>query len=383
MRRIVVLALVVLASCSSPGANGPGSEAEGDWERLPESSLSARYATRSIALGGELYVLGGTAAEPCPPNADCIEPSDPFLADGAVYDPATQSWGEIADAPIPIGYGSSSVVDGKLYLLVSEYGSTHPSTRAAFLCYDAAGDRWEELRLPREHEERILTSRGPRVVAFQSSQENGVKEDLVYDPETDSWAELPPDPLRESFDRWMVWTDEGLVLTAIEDVPQPGAHGPALYRAALLDGGRRKSFGESEIFGYNPEWSWTAGKVLNPSNERADGGETNNWGKTYNAGGTLDPTTGEWGLLPNPPAERGEFQNVSAAGDRYATAYSGWVYDAVDQRWLNLTRPEGGPDADMSAAWMGNALYVFGGVRWEGSHALILGDAWVWRPAPV
>jgi hypothetical protein len=177
----------------------------------------------------------------------------------------------------------------------------------------------------------------------------------------------------------MVWTDEGLVLTGLENVPNPGAEGPALYRAALLTDGKWKSFGTSEIFGYDPEWSWTAGLVLNPSNERGDGGETNNWGKTYNAGGTLDPTTAEWGLLPDPPQGRGEFEGVSAAGDRYAVAYSGWVYDALDQRWLHLTRPDDGPELDMGAAWLDDELYVFGGVRRDGREGEILDDAWVWR----
>ena len=384
MRRWVgVVAMVILTSCSTPVATGPGPDINtigGDWDRLPKPPLSARYGSRSVALEGRLYVLGGTDAELCPPNADCKTPTDPFFTDGAVYDPSSGAWDEIADTPIPIGHGSSSVVDGKLYLLVNAYGSAHPSTRAGFLSYSPGTDRWEELSLPPNHEERVLTSRGPRVVAFQASQENGVKEDLVFDPDSDSWSELSPDPLRASFDRWMVWTDGELVLTAIENVPQPGSDGPALYRAAVFADDEWKAFGESQIFGYNPEWSWTAGMVLNPSNERADGGETNNWGKTYNAGGTFDPSTGEWGLLPNPPHGRGEFEGFSAAGDRYAIAYSGWVYDALDERWTELTRPGGAPDADLSAVWVGNELYLFGGVRWDGSDAVILDDAWMWGP---
>jgi hypothetical protein len=35
----------------------------------------------------------------------------------------------------------------------------------------------------------------------------------------------------------MVWTDAGLVLLGIENVPQPGSEGPAVYRAAILDRG--------------------------------------------------------------------------------------------------------------------------------------------------
>lgn len=383
MKRLTALTLlIVLGACTSASMR-PGSESsnfDGGWTQLPKSPLSARYASHVVAIERELFVIGGTAADPCPPGAGCIGPSESSFSDGATYDPRTRRWAPIADAPVPIGRGSSAVVEGKLYLLVYEYLATDEVTRSSFLSYDPRRDRWQRLSLPREPLYRHLVSSGPRVVAFQSSQENGVNGDLVYDPEADSWSELPPDPLRESFDRWMVWTDEGLVLTGLENVPQPGSDGPSLYRAALLSEGKWKSFGTSEIFGYNPEWSWTAETVLNPSNERADGGETNNWGKTYNAGGTFDPATGEWGLLPDPPQGRGEFEGISAAGDRYAIAYSGWVYDALHERWMELIRPEDAPEVDTSATWVGNELYLFGGVRWDESDAVILDDAWMWSP---
>lgn len=381
-----LLAVLLLGSCSeqSPGegrAGGPEDRSGGAWSRMTASPLSARYASQTTTIGGKLYVIGGTAAEPCPPNADCIEPRDPFYRDGASYDPVTGTWSDIADALIPVGHGSSAVVDGILYLLANDYGSTHPSVRPAFLSYDPSRDRWEELVLPRGHRERILTSAGSEVVAFQQSQENGVEGDLIYDPGSGKWSQLPPDPLRESFDRWMVWTDEGLVLLGIENVPQPGAEKPAVYRAALLvDGDRWERFDDSEIIGYNPEWSWTGGKVLNASNESADGGGTNNWGRTYHAGGTLDPATGQWELLEDPPPGRGELTGINDAGDRYSVAYSGWVYDARDERWLHLTRPRGGPEAEMSTAWLDDELYVWGGVDWQGSEGVILDAGWVWHP---
>jgi hypothetical protein len=81
----------------------------------------------------------------------------------------------------------------------------------------------------------LLASYGDRVVAYQGSQELGVQSDLAFDPSTRSWTELPADPLVTSFDRAMVWTDAGLVLLGIENVPQPGSEGPAVYRAAILD----------------------------------------------------------------------------------------------------------------------------------------------------
>lgn len=375
---------LLLGSCgaaTSDSAGSMGTPSKGTWTQMPDSPLSARYASHAVSIDEKLFVVGGTAAEPCPPNASCIEPTEAPFADGAVYDPGHEAWADIADAPAPVGYGSSAVVGEKLYLLLNGYGSSHPSVQAAFLSYDPAQDRWEEHSLPPNHGERILSSAGPNVVAFQSTQENGVKGDFVYDTNKDEWSELPADPLRESFDRWMVWTDEGLVLLGIENVPQPGSARPAVFRAALLQAdGTWKRFRDSEIFGFNPMWSWTAGQVLNASAERADGGETNNWGRTYFAGGTFDPSTGRWGSLPDTPKESGEFQNIYAAGDRYAVAYSGWVFDAQEQRWLHLSRLQGAPDGDTAAAWVVDELFVWGGVRWDGSDAVVLNDGWAWDP---
>lgn len=379
-----LLLILLLGSCSAPsssenGTDGPRGRGEGAWSQIAASPLSARYASQAATIGDKLYIIGGTAAEPCPPNADCTEPPDPFFTDGATYDPQTQTWADIADAPVPIGYGSSAVVNGTFYVLVNGYGSSDPSVRPAFLSYDPERDHWEELAPPPRQRERILTSAGPRVIAFQESQENGVEGDLMYDADTDEWSELTPDPLRPAYDRWMVGTDRGLVLTAISLEPREPDE-PNLYAAALLRDGEWGSLGESETFGYNPVWSLTAGRVLNASNERADGGETNNWGRTYHAGGTLDPATGQWELLPDPPQDRGEFEGINTAGDRYSVADSGWVYDARDERWLHLTRPRGGPDGEMSAAWLGDELYVWGGVDWQGSEGVILDQGWVWHP---
>ncbi len=77
---MVLLAVVLLSSCTTSAATGPGSEApstvDGDWDQLPKSPLSARYSAHVVAIEGRLFVIGGTAADPCPPGADCVGPSE-------------------------------------------------------------------------------------------------------------------------------------------------------------------------------------------------------------------------------------------------------------------------------------------------------------------
>jgi hypothetical protein len=325
-------------------------------------------------------LFGGTAAPACPPNADCETPTEAPFSDGAAYDPQTQSWTSLAPSPVPIGYATSAVLGDDVYLLVAPFGSSHETARSAFLTYDTADDEWEELELPPNPLYRMLIATEDRLVAYQHSQEDRIEGDFAYDEGSASWSELPADPLRASYDRSMVWTDEGLVLLGIELVPNPGAAEPSLYRAAIFTDDEWRRLPDSEVMGYNPVWSWTGGRVLNAAIERGDGGETNNWGRTYFAGGMLDPSTGEWSSLPEVPDAPGPLTGIFASGERYASAGGGWVFDADGERWLELTRPPGAPDGEHAHAWVGDELIVWGGVRWEGSKGVLLDDGWSWSP---
>lgn len=353
----------------------------GEWTELPPAPLAPRRSAHALWVGDRLLVMGGTDAPPCPPNADCIEPTEAPFRDGAAYDPATKTWRPIAEAPVPLGYASTAVVGDRAYFLLGGFGSSHPDVRAAFLAYDAATDRWRELAMPRGKRTLMLAGAGTTLIAYHSTHEIEVLPDLVYDPESDSWSELPPDPLGPSFDRTIVQAGSGLVLFGIELVPNPGAESPSLYRAALFDDGVWKRLPDSEVVGWNPIWWAVDGRVINPTIERLDGGEVNNWRRSYPAGGTLDVTDERWIELPDPPGEPGEFTGIYAAGDRYMVGGQGLVFDAKEGRWTNLPRPTGGPDGEAAATWTDAGLVVWGGVRWKGSEGALVGDGWVWQPA--
>lgn len=383
MKRIGgLLVALALASCGpAETREGPltAQPAEGGtWTKLPASPLAPRWGAHAVEVDGKLLVLGGTGAPACPPTADCITPKEPPYSDGAAYDPATETWTRLAPSPVPIGYASSAVMDETVYFLVAPFRSSHPTARDAFLSYDAARNEWSELELPPSPDHRILAATDSLVVAYQGSQESAVLGDFGFDPASRRWSRMPADPLRASYDRSMVWTDHGLVLLALEHVPNPGAEEPSLYRAALLEDDEWRRLPDSEVVGWNPMWSWTRNRVLNASTERADGGETNNWGSTYFAGGMFDPATGEWASLPNVPDGHGPFTGIYASNHRYGSAGGGWIFDAEERSWLELTRPPGAPDGDHAHAWVGDELVVWGGVRWEGSEGVLLGEGWSW-----
>jgi hypothetical protein len=377
-RPAVIVAFLLLASACGAMRDGSG---EGGWEALPESPLSPRHGAHAFWVGERVIVLGGSSSDPCPPNADCIPPMEPYLRDGAEFDPASRRWRPIADAPEPLGWLSGAVLGDTLYLWIPKY-EWMPGSRTSFIAYHAGEDRWERLPEPPGGEDGfLLTAADDRLVAYQGSQERGVRSDLVYDPGARAWTDLPPDPLIPSFDRSMVWTDAGLVLLGIEDVPQPGSDGPAVYRAAVLDpgSGTWHRLPDSEVSGYDPSWFWAGGKVVNPTLGTSDGGG-NDWGRAYPHGGILDPAEGLWSPLPDPPASDGFYPGVSVGGEEFVASLMGWVLHVPSGGWTRLPPPPDAAHEGHAVTWAGDRLFAWGGVRWDGDDFTLLADGWSWSP---
>jgi hypothetical protein len=248
------------------------------------------------------------------------------------------------------------------------------------MVYEAGSDSWSELALPPHSEHYLLSAYGPTVAAYLTTQENGVRPDLLYDAGDDAWTELPPDPLQPSFDRTLVGTPAGAVLFGIESVEQPGVE-PSIYRAALLRDGRWTRLPDSEVVGWNPMWSLVGDRLVNINIDKVDGGETNNYGRFYLTGGIFDLGDRSWRDLRGIPEAHGGFDGIYAAGERYVVSGQGWVFDAIEERWIELSRPPEAPEAEAAATWTGDRLAVWGGVRWDRSDGQLLNEGWLWSPS--
>lgn len=372
----------LVAACADTGLH-PQGRAPG-WTRVPDSPLSPRFGALAFWVDNRIVITGGSDGRPCPPGADCVPSTTPPLRDGAAFDPTTGKWQAIAAAPVSLGGASTAVLDDTVYLLIrgSDWA---PRSPPAFVAYDAGRDRWLELPLPpgEEHSGLTLAEAGDRVIAYQGSQENGVGRDLVFDPLDETWSELPPDPLTPSFDRTMVWTDAGLVLLGIEDVPQPGSIEPAVYRAAVLDLKTLKwrRLPDSEVVGYDPAWFWSGGRVVNPTLGTSDGGEVGGWGHSYPHGGMLEPTRGAWSPLPKDAPSPSGYPGVSLAGGDYVVSLMGAVLHAPSGTWFELPPPPGSAEEGQAITWAGDGLFVWDGVVWDGDEPTLVSDAWFWHPS--
>lgn len=366
----IAVLLLLTAGCGqgvtgedTPGQQGNRAKAEsavleaGAWTRVPDPPLSPRERPVAAHVGGEAVFVGGYGGPPCPPNADCAMPEEAYERDGAAYDPATNTWRRIADAPRALSaWAPAAVVGEHLYI----------ATGPTLLAWDSIEDSWHEVRPPREARPSFLVPDGDRLVLASGSDEYGVRPDHVLDTSTGAWAILPEDPLKPSFDRIITSTPHGLVLTARPIMPDGGPADPALVHATLLPPGKsnwRMLPPSDQLGGWR--WAWTGKHLVDPTLGGADGGQVNNFGRVIPFGGRLDPATGKWSRLPDAPGERTGGWPVEAL-DGPLIAAEGWLYDDNDGSWTRLPRPDEAPAEPGPGVWAGEVLVVYGGADWGG-----------------
>ncbi len=121
-------------------------------------------------------------------------------------------------------------------------------------------------------------------------------------------------------------------------------------------------------------------RLINPA--LGDGGEEYRWGRPH--GGILDPETGVWSDLPNPPQE-GPFEfgtGVLTASRGHYSSPHGWILDTTRDRWIEIPRlgPERTHVGGRAVASAGRKLLVFGGARFSSKTpgGRLLDAAWIW-----
>lgn len=348
----VALSALVLTGCGAERSGVPEGTAAAAWDRLPDLPLAERDLPVVAWTGAEVLAIGGDTGDECPPGTDCGLPNSAAV-DGAALDPGTRTWRRIADAPRPVPAGTpAALVGDQLFLVVD----------GTVLVYEVREDRWSTL------ERRVGDGYEPvadveRLVLVSGTDEQGVRPDLVYAPATQTWSELPHDPLGPSFDRTAVSTPRGLLLGAHDLVDNPGAGAnPSYVEAALLDRatGTWRTFGPSGQLG--APWAVVGDRLVGMSLDSTDGGgdPPGDYGRSVPFGGRLDLATGSWSPLPDPPADGSGGWPVLAANERLV-AGSGYLYDDATGAWQEVPRPVGASTYPGPAVWAGDTLVVVTG----------------------
>jgi hypothetical protein len=370
----VVVVLTVLSVQTTTPRAVKGSPAGGvdvqSWQRAARSPLSPREGATMVEAGREVLVFGGTDASPCPPTALCVSHPDDDLSDGAGYDPDRDTWRRLADAPVRLGSVSAVLVGDVVYVLTRPVSG---SKDVRFLEYSIQQDRWTLLPSAPLGIESIVAVGGNRLVGCRTSQGKSTPADQIYDVATRAWTAMSRDPLAPSEDRNLVATDSGdLVLLAVDRAGK--SEGWKFWQAALWNAKTAgwQKLPPSRIVDSDPSWFWAADRAVNPSTEIV--GTTG-----LPAGGILDPVTGTWGSVPQPPAPTAHVPLLATAGEG-RVLNNGHLLDVKAGTWRPLPAPPiAFPEQGTTARLSHGRVIVFGGASFEGFRGTLTNDTWLLR----
>ena len=160
----------------------------GAWTRVASLPV-ARHSHTATVVGGKIYVLGGF--QPDPDEHDALVPTGRV----DVYDPAADSWQQMAAMPTVRSLHAAAVVDGKIYVTG---GRLHAGVYSdALEAYDPVADTWTTLASLSEarawHASAVVNG---KLYVFGGYSESG-RMDLVevYSPASNTWASAADLPL--------------------------------------------------------------------------------------------------------------------------------------------------------------------------------------------
>ncbi len=199
------------ASNTKPHATSDGAAynpTTNSWTRLSASPLAARTQAIAVWTGDEMIVLGGQPA--------IVTDAEPDFTDGAAYDPAKNDWHKLPLPEPPAHHqltwdtaaqaGPNQLLAWSQWALSRRTGpnSAELSGGADLFRFDESSRRWTNVAaaanaLPSVEEaiwngEQAIV-RGDTVNCGACSRPFIPEATALYDPATNSWTRLLPDPL--------------------------------------------------------------------------------------------------------------------------------------------------------------------------------------------
>jgi N-acetylneuraminic acid mutarotase len=186
---------------SAPRTMWAYSPADDNWSSLgpiPEGVHHAAFAQ----VGGRLYILGGfreTSFDPVP--------------NVRIYDLASGQWSEGAPMPTPRGAAGFTVLDGRIHVIGGniedpEHVHDHEGARVTedrsvntHEAYDPATDSWTQLApmpTPRNHLGAATLNGRIHAVVGRADGNFTMTTHEIYDPATNAWITGPPVPTGRS-----------------------------------------------------------------------------------------------------------------------------------------------------------------------------------------
>ena len=191
--------------------------AAGHWSTLPAAPIPPRHQASVVWTGTEMLVWGGVTEAG----------GEHYLNDGAAYNPATGRWRVLATGPLVARVGQAAVWDGREMLVWGGMERPSPPQNAADgAAYDPHTDSWRTLA------PSPLTARTDALAAWTGAEMvviggmpatatdgwDSLHEGAAYDPSRDSWTLIasPPVPVGHGI-RWDAAVQAGSELVAWSD----------------------------------------------------------------------------------------------------------------------------------------------------------------------
>jgi hypothetical protein len=341
----------------------------GAWHAGASNPVGPRWAPVVAWTGTEVIAVGGGDGSPCPPNASCVDP-DTMARDGAAYDPQTDTWRVIADAPVRIGYWFRPVVVGQTLVLYDG--------NRRWLSYSIADDTWSTLPSA-----PVGLSDGGAIPALDGriyvpARSGRIQ---VLDVARGEWSQLPADDQEPRLKAYAVLpTDDGIFVCGADPETREDGDTP---RFTVVDRWNGQAWSErfplAGSIGNLCEHS-TGTHLVSLDLQTAPGLDGD---PPY--GGRLDLETGQWSPLPGAPdvdAAVGDGWHPRADSGPLMAGW-GYVYDDAAETWTSLGRPRLPTDTQQSAVWADDMLVVVGGLDEATAYTDPSGlsdETWIWTP---
>jgi hypothetical protein len=191
----------------------------GTWRALPSAPISGRSGHSGIWTGSEMIVWGGTIDNGFGETT----------ADGAAYDPLTNSWRLLAPSGVPARTSHTAAWTGSEMIVVGGVRSSGRLSDESLdgVAYDPVADTWRVIaRGPWESEtvDSAVAWDGHDVLVWggfdtgaDAAQSPWLDAGFSYDPVADRWEPLAAGPLTARSRFMWAWTGRELIIAGGQD----------------------------------------------------------------------------------------------------------------------------------------------------------------------
>lgn len=173
-----------------------------DWTATAPAGIAGRFAAATATDGRRMFVFGGLSGS-----------RTTSLVDGGLFEPASNTWEHVPDAPQ--GFGGPDAVavwDGHRFLVLAPADTDAPVRLAA---YDPDAHAWHELAPPPlgARDGLVAVWTGTRLIVGGGGAGDGIPLPFgaSYDPDTDAWMVLPQPPFPHYVPAAAVWNGSAVV----------------------------------------------------------------------------------------------------------------------------------------------------------------------------